>query len=101
MLFDAGKLMSTHSVMALLDVSDDTVRRLVKRGWLAPPRKYPGGVGVRYKAEDVWRCYLALMANGSSSAPPAPPADSPPPVAPAVPEPEETPGRGPKKPARS
>ena len=47
-----GRLLSYASVAHLLDVSDDTIRRLVKRGLLPPPTRY-NGIGWRFKEEDI------------------------------------------------
>lgn len=50
-------LLSYASVCRLLDVSEDTVRRLWKRGLLAAPQKYEG-IGIRFREGDVL-LYLA------------------------------------------
>lgn len=46
------RLLSVSTVAHMLDCSDDTVRRLVKRGLLRAPKSY-NGVGVRFAEEDV------------------------------------------------
>jgi excisionase family DNA binding protein len=57
------RLLSYASVAHLLDVSDDTVRRLVKKGLLPAPRVY-NGVGKRFKEEDVL-LYMARSTEAS------------------------------------
>jgi excisionase family DNA binding protein len=51
------QLLTYASVAEWLDCSDDTVRRLVKRGLLAAPKGY-AGVGPRFTESDVL-LYLA------------------------------------------
>lgn len=50
-------LLTYAAVAEWLDCSDDTVRRLVKKGLLAKPKGYPG-VGPRFTESDVL-LYLA------------------------------------------
>ncbi len=53
-----GKLLSYGSVASLLDCSDDTVRRLVRKGLLAQPRRYKG-LGQRFSEADVIRYQIS------------------------------------------
>lgn len=48
-----------RQVCELLDCSDDTIRRLVRRGLLAAPQPYQG-LGKRWTAEDL-EDYQALQ----------------------------------------
>ena len=50
-------LLTYASVAEWLDCSDDTVRRLVKKGLLPGPKPYPG-IGPRFTESDVL-LYLA------------------------------------------
>jgi excisionase family DNA binding protein len=47
-----SRLLSYSSVAQLLDCSDDTVRRLVKRGLLPEPVPYKG-LGKRFSEDDI------------------------------------------------
>lgn len=57
-----GRLLSYATVAHLLDCSDDTVRRLVKKGLLPAPLVY-NGVGKRFREDDVL-LYLARAQEG-------------------------------------
>ena len=57
----AGGLLSYRSVAELLDCSEDTIRRLVKKALLPKPQKYEG-VGIRFQAMDVY-LYIARQAE--------------------------------------
>lgn len=72
-------LLSYASVCRLLDVSEDTVRRLWKRGLLAAPQKYEG-VGIRFREGDVL-LYLARARQGDSARSRSPQGDANPPPA--------------------
>ena len=84
------RLLSMRHLTERLDCSDDTVRRLVKRGLLAPPCQYRG-LGLRWDETDVEE-YLALerlRQRGMSVDEPTPPMKGlDPKPAPGEPEPE-------------
>jgi hypothetical protein len=60
-LLEGSRLLSYASVAAILDCSQDTVRRLVRSGLLAPPEAYPH-LGLRFRSEEVYK-YLYTQAG--------------------------------------
>ena len=65
------KLLSIKSVCERLDVSDDTVRRLVKKGLLAAPHIYTG-VGTRWAEEDIEEYMIEQRVRGREKGGPRP-----------------------------
>lgn len=71
------RLLGIRKVCELLDCSDDTVRRLVKRGDLAPPRQYRG-LGLRWEEGDI-EDYIARERLRQQGVPVDEPTPPPPP----------------------